>query len=174
MVCFARLKLGFSETPALNLSAFPVNCRCFTLELIKLSERGKLWPQFVKEGGKGEGLQRRVWIFASLCPMCRPTGLRRFPWTPRRFNHLQGRPMLFSKSASVVFVVTAAGTLLAHVPSELRKVRGSQVHGVVGSAPHREETGLSLRKAGNFLFWGEGTQRTLSSSSGHPVSQGLV
>lgn len=62
MLCFARLKLGFSETPALNLSGFPVNYRCFILGLIKLSEREKLWPQFVKEGGKGEGLQRRVWI----------------------------------------------------------------------------------------------------------------
>lgn len=54
--------MGFSETPALNLSGFPVNYRCFILGLIKLSEREKLWPQFVKEGGKGEGLQRRVWI----------------------------------------------------------------------------------------------------------------
>lgn len=46
----------------------------------------------------------------------------------------------------------AAGTLLVLVPCMLRKVRGSQGHGVAGSAPHREETGLSLRKAGNFLF----------------------
>lgn len=61
-MCFARIKLGFSETPALNLSGFPVNYRCFTLGLIKFSEREKLWPQFVKEGGKGKGQQRRVWI----------------------------------------------------------------------------------------------------------------
>lgn len=59
-MCFARLKLGFSETPALNSSHFPVNYRCFTLALVKLSERGKLWPQFVKEGGTGEGLRTRA------------------------------------------------------------------------------------------------------------------
>lgn len=161
MVCFARLTLGFSETPALNLSGFPVNYRCFTLVLIKLSEREKLWPQFVKKGGKGEGATKESLDIASFGCMCRLMGLCRFPWTLHHFNHLQGGPFCFPNVLMCV-CCTVAGTLLVRVPCMLRKVGGSQGHGVAGSAPRREETGCSLRKAGNFLFWREGIQRTLS------------
>lgn len=77
-MCFARLKFGFSETLALNLSGFPVNYRCFTLELVKLL---KLWPQFVKVGGKGEGgyIQEPRLDTASWGFMCSLVGLCCFP-----------------------------------------------------------------------------------------------
>lgn len=48
--CHARMKLGRSEPPA--ALAWPLcGYRCFTLRLVKLREREKLLPQFVREGG---------------------------------------------------------------------------------------------------------------------------
>lgn len=45
--CFARLKL---ETPT-TLVWFLCGYRCFTLRLVKVSQREKLLPQFVRKGG---------------------------------------------------------------------------------------------------------------------------
>lgn len=65
--CHARMNLGRSEPPA--ALAWPLcGYRCFTLRLVKLSEREKLLPQFVREGGgcmggwRGIPEQRCIWI----------------------------------------------------------------------------------------------------------------
>lgn len=141
--------MGFSETPALNSSRFPVNYRCFTLALVKLGERRKLWPQFVKEGRvRGYALEQSLDIASSRW-MCRLCAI-----SPEHFIIsiiYQEGSYCFPKLL-VCVCCAPAGTILECVPCLLRKVRGSQGHGVAGSAPCREETGLSLRKAGNFLF----------------------
>lgn len=172
-VCFARLKLGFSETPALNLSGFLVNCRCFTLGLIKLSEREKLWPQFVKEGGKGEGLHGRVWILHRRAACAGPRGRA---VSPEHFIisiiYKEG-PHCFPKML-VCVCCTTAGTLLAHVPSKLRKVRGG--HRATGSlGVHHAERKQALVSERLATSCSEGrVYRGHCLPSGHPVSQGPV
>lgn len=48
----AGLKLHFRDT-CVALSWLPCSYRCFALRLVKLSQREKLLPQFVREGGRG-------------------------------------------------------------------------------------------------------------------------
>lgn len=161
-VCSARLKFGFSETLALNLSGFPVNYRCFTLELVKLL---KLWPQFVKVGGKGEGAtyKSRVWI--------QHRGASCAAWwacavSPEHFiisvTDQEGHYCFPNVLVCVCLLHASWHTPCVCAMHAEEGWGGSQCHGVVESAPCREETGFSLRKAGNFLFWGQGIQRTLS------------
>lgn len=74
--------------------------------------------------------------FCIVVPHVQTHGAAPFPLNTSSFQSFTRKAHVVFQKCSCVFVVTAAGTLLAHVPSELRKVRGSQVHGVVWSAPH--------------------------------------
>lgn len=173
----ARTELGHRWIPAALV--WPLcGYRCFTLWLVKLSKREKWLPQFVREGGGawGWGTGTALYVDALLTEISVLCLLNTSAFQPcARKGHI-----VFELNSSIifwemiycrvcVFAWVCVRSQLAHSLSDGvyaiqtgRKVTGSQGLRVTGSALWKRGNRPNLRMAGSFLFWVEGTQRTLS------------
>lgn len=184
--CVARLKLGFRDT-SVALSWFPCSYRCFALRLVKLSQREKLLPQFVREGGRGMAsggwgmleyccmwIQHNSAVCGDICDcvsdehLSIPILCQEGPYCFQIECHF------FCECVWACVCVSHASWhtawLIVCMPYVLRKVIGSQGHGVAGSALRREETGLISERLAVSCSEGR-VHRGYCLRSGYPVSE---
>lgn len=177
--CPARPKL---QPPAVLV--WPLcGYRCFTSRLVKLSEREKLLPQFVREGGGihlggggywhwtvcGRSIDRNYCVGSaerfSIPILCqeRPYCF----WIELKYHFLRNDLFVCLCVTCQLAHSLAVGVYAIHSG---RKVTRSQGHGVAGSALWREETGLiSERLAASCSDWR--VHRGHCLSSGYPASK---
>lgn len=164
-MCVARLKLGFRDT-SVALSWFPCSYRCFALRLVKLSQREKLLPQFVREGGRGMAsggwgmleyccmwIQHNSAVYGDICDCVSDEHLS-IPILCQEGPYCFQIECHFFCECVCVCLTCQLAHCSANRVYAIRTEEGYRVTGPRGCWECTEERGNrpNLRKAGSFLF----------------------